>query len=227
MNAVPEASGGLAARARSPLAAARALRGAWTAAAARYAARPLRERVLALLAAIATVGFLVDYFAWSPAQRRLAAAQARIDAADAATGQAREGSPEQAAAREREALARQRVAVDARIEALRSGLLAPQQARELVGEMASRMPGLVLLRLRNLPPTQVRAGNATVPLYRHPIEISVQGGFHDLLRFLVALETGPRGIRWSGIEIDASAHPAVVLTVSAYTLSEDPQWLAL
>jgi MSHA biogenesis protein MshJ len=66
------------------------------------------------------------------------------------------------------------------------------------------------------------------PLYRHGVEITVEGNYGDLMGYLSALESlpGPR-LLWGGIKLKVEKHPTVQLSLTVYTLSLDRAWLEL
>jgi MSHA biogenesis protein MshJ len=66
------------------------------------------------------------------------------------------------------------------------------------------------------------------PLYRHGVEITVEGQYADLMGYLFALENlpGPR-LLWGGIKLKVEKHPTVQLSLTVYTLSLDRAWLEL
>lgn len=73
-----------------------------------------------------------------------------------------------------------------------------------------------------LPPTE------GAPLYRHGVEITVEGGYGELMGYLSSLEKmpGPR-LLWGGIKLKVEKHPTVQLSLTVYTLSLDKTWLEL
>jgi MSHA biogenesis protein MshJ len=66
------------------------------------------------------------------------------------------------------------------------------------------------------------------PLYRHGVEITVEGAYGDLMGYLASLETlpGPR-LLWGGVKLKVEKHPTVQLSLTVYTLSLDRAWLEL
>jgi len=64
-------------------------------------------------------------------------------------------------------------------------------------------------------------------LYRHAVEVRVQGSYADMLAYLHALEGLPRRVHWGDLEIDARKHPANVMTVTLFTVSLEKSWWIL
>jgi MSHA biogenesis protein MshJ len=70
------------------------------------------------------------------------------------------------------------------------------------------------------------AGNGPV-IYRHGVELTLEGSWNDLVDYLRALEHMPRRVLWGGLSMKVDRYPTVVLTVRLYTLSLDRGWLEL
>jgi MSHA biogenesis protein MshJ len=72
------------------------------------------------------------------------------------------------------------------------------------------------------------AASATGPtLYRHGVELSVEGSYADLLSYLQALEALPQQLLWGNLELKVEQYPRVVLTLRLYTLSLASAWVEL
>jgi MSHA biogenesis protein MshJ len=61
-------------------------------------------------------------------------------------------------------------------------------------------------------------------LYRHGVEITLSGSYSDLHAYLNALEQLPRRVYWGELKINAQAHPAIVMTLTVYTISLEKTW---
>ena len=76
--------------------------------------------------------------------------------------------------------------------------------------------------------TTASAGTADEAwLFRHGVEIKVQGTYADMTAYLQAIENLPRKVHWGGLEIDARHYPASVMTVTIYTVSLERSWWVL
>lgn len=64
-------------------------------------------------------------------------------------------------------------------------------------------------------------------LYRHGVELVLEGSYADLLSYLKAMEALPQRVLWGGAQLQVEQHPRCVLTLRVYTLSRDPNWLEL
>jgi MSHA biogenesis protein MshJ len=140
---------------------------------------------------------------------------------------------------------------DNEFRALQSGLVQPQHMGELLKSLLAEHRSLQLLGLRTLPvssftdvstgaatktaPTTAAAAPASAAaasndeawLYRHAVEIRVQGSYADMLAYLRELENLPRHVHWGDLEIDARSYPANVMTVTIFTVSLEKSWWVL
>lgn len=64
-------------------------------------------------------------------------------------------------------------------------------------------------------------------LYRHGVEIVLQGSYPDMVSYMAALEAMPTQLFWAKAKLDAQAYPRSRLTLVVYTLSLDNKWIAL
>jgi len=64
-------------------------------------------------------------------------------------------------------------------------------------------------------------------LYRHGVEIVLQGSYLDMVSYMAALEALPVQLFWGKAQLDAQQYPNSRLTLTLYTLSLDPKWMKL
>ena len=69
--------------------------------------------------------------------------------------------------------------------------------------------------------------NAAAGLYKHGVEIKLEGGYADLVAYLERLEKSPQKLLWNSVTLSAENHPRLVLTLTVFTLSLDRTWLAV
>jgi MSHA biogenesis protein MshJ len=110
--------------------------------------------------------------------------------------------------------------------------------------MASQLEEMIaptrlrLLGVRTLPvaPLTLKAGDGASPpadrsdalptaLYKHGIEIKVEGSYEDLVAYVERLEQAKLKLLWSSVLLSADAHPKLLLTLTVYTLSLEKTWL--
>ncbi|WP_051971433.1 hypothetical protein [Massilia sp. 9096] len=64
-------------------------------------------------------------------------------------------------------------------------------------------------------------------LYRHGVELTVRGGYLDMVDAMGALESLPTQLFWGRAQLDVEDYPNARLTLTLYTLSLDPKWMKL
>ena len=64
-------------------------------------------------------------------------------------------------------------------------------------------------------------------LYRHGVEIVLQGSYPDMISYMDALEALPAQLFWGMAEMDAHQYPNARLKLTLYTLSLDQKWMQL
>lgn len=64
-------------------------------------------------------------------------------------------------------------------------------------------------------------------LYRHGVELTLEGSYGDLLAYLQALEAMPQHVLWGGLSLKVEQHPRTVMTLRLYTISRDRHWLEI
>ena len=161
--------------------------------------------------------------------------------------------PDDAVRAELESVKKQLVELGSRFAAMEGSLVPPERIPGLLEALIGRNSGLRLLSLRTLPltpvldksannaakapdggaiaPAAVDAGKAaaeslpTAGLYKHGVEIRLEGGYQELAAYLARLEQSPQKLLWSKLSLSADKHPKLVLTMTVYTLSLDRTWL--
>lgn len=162
-----------------------------------------------------------------------------------------------AQARERAGALQQKIAetdVQLRGEGVR--YLDPERARQVLRELVQGS-GVELVAVRSLAPevalstnpapaaTQSEAqpapteaaadaGSAPAPvtapglvLYRHPIEVELDGGYLDLLAYVRRLEDSGWRLRWHSLEISAQDWPRARLHFVVHSFSLEEDWIGV
>ncbi|NVD74490.1 type II secretion system protein M [Duganella sp. BJB1802] len=76
------------------------------------------------------------------------------------------------------------------------------------------------------PPAGPAAGPAPL-LFRHGVQLVLQGSYLEMIDYLEALESMPTQLFWGAAALDADQYPQARLTLTLYTLSLDQKWIAL
>jgi MSHA biogenesis protein MshJ len=158
-------------------------------------------------------------------------------------------NPEMLAAAELAELKKQLNALNERFAALEGELVAPERMAGLLEDLLGHQGGPRLLSLRTLPVAPVlekkdgaeggtgssvaasvsaSASAKAAPvagLFKHGVEIKLEGGYAELADYLARLEKSPQKLLWSSVSLSAEKHPRLVLTLTVFTLSLDRTWL--
>lgn len=138
------------------------------------------------------------------------------------------------------------------LQDMQKGLVSPDKMAELLESILKRNSSLRLVSLKSLPPTSITESLAaqdkttsgkteaasaasasgsgkTVAdaIYRHGMEVKVQGSYLDMLNYMAALEGTPWQLLWGRAELNVDEYPKATLTLTLYTLSLDKRWLNL
>lgn len=232
-----------------------------------FDARPRRERLLLIGAAVAVAWMLADNLWLAPAYKQWSAVNARRNAAVAAVKQLEVGLQRQSAdtrSAEQQLRAdvvhlRKRVGEgDAALRAFGATLVSAPEMVPMLGRLLAQVGGLRLRSMQSLGSAEVGAAipgpvaasapaaaaavkpvpanptltpnptpNRAAALYRHGVELTIEGSYADVVAFLLAVEAMPQHILWGGLQLKVEQHPKMVVTLRLYTLSQDRNWLEI
>jgi len=207
----------------------------WKRYADRIDAATLRERALIFAAAALLLIALIDAALIEPQLARQKRLTQEI---------ARQATPDEANRKRLEELKTKVAAVEAKLSEEQHRFVPPEQIGALLEQMLSGNRKLQLVDMRTLPVAVVSGGGPEKPgapkaagkpapgvqegqIYRHGVELTVTGGYLDLLAYLKDLEKLPNQMYWGGLELKVSAYPEVMLKLSVYTLSLKAAWLVV
>ncbi|ACB35354.1 MshA biogenesis protein, MshJ-like protein [Leptothrix cholodnii SP-6] len=210
----------------------------WAQAARSFNQRPQRERVLLITAAAVLLLWLFNQLwlssqwqHWSQArQQRLATASALDTLRDNSAQQLAQQQAQQQQAQTDILALRERLDGQAQHPtAGTTGLVDAQEMLPLLARLLDREHGLRVRTLRSLGQTAVSGseGAGQPQLYRHAVELSVEGSYADLLGYLQALEALPQKLLWGSLQLKVEKYPQVLLTLRLYTLSQQAGWVEL
>lgn len=66
-----------------------------------------------------------------------------------------------------------------------------------------------------------------VSLYRHGVQLTVEGSFADLMAYVQALEAMPQRVLWGSVGFKVEQYPKAALTLQLYTISRERSWLEI
>ena len=222
----------------------------WRKVVARFDALKPRERAMVFAAGAVVIGWLVFMMAIDNELVRYKRLNAELLRQQTTLAQLQTQTAElmRAAAQDPDAAGRARIAAlkvqlaqfDADLRDMQRGLVPPTRMSRVLEDVLTRNSQVHLVKLRTLPVTTLvdreakgepmpaeTQGGAERLVYKHGIELTLEGGYLDLLDYLTRLEKLPWQMFWARTRIDASQYPRVQMTVTLYTLSLDEAWLVV
>jgi len=137
------------------------------------------------------------------------------------------------------ALNAQREQMDEQLRQVGSALVRPEDMNGLLERLLVRQSGLRLISLKTLAPQSVlrekeaakeadgKPVERSFDLYRHGVEIRLEGSYGQLQAYLAQLEKLPQRLLWGRLSYRVIDYPRSELTLTVYTLSPDKTWLTL
>ena len=138
---------------------------------------------------------------------------------------------------------------DSELRHMQQGLVPPDKMVKVLEDMLSRESRVRLVKLRSLPaaalveraadgaakPAQVAPGAAIDKpaastknlVYKHGLELTVEGNYLDLAEYQARLEKLPWRMFFARTSVNSLDYPRVLMTVTLYTLSLDEAWLVV
>jgi MSHA biogenesis protein MshJ len=209
---------------------------------AKFNALSLRERALVALGFLALVVVAWDNMLMGPLQARESALTQEMHAmqesmAALSGSMTGEGSdPTSEALKQEQAVQAALASVDEKLASAASGLIAPEKMIEVINDVLSRQRGVRLVSLRNRPVEPLlESSDESKPdsialdqgPYIHPIELTIEGSYLDVLAYLKELETLPWRIYWKALEMQTIEHPTNRVRIELRTLSMDKAWIGV
>jgi len=209
----------------------------------RLDALSLRERVIIFGAGVALI-----YIAWQTllmdplaarakaAEQHLADARRQMAVIDQ-VGAASSQDPAMAAALRNHALADRLAALDAELNSVAQGYVAPERMPELLRQLLAKQQGLKLVSLANLPVESLSQPSGSAPdapvaaddrgPFLHPVEMVVEGDYGSVVAYLRALEAIPWRIHWLKVELSAGSYPTNRVHIVIGALSLSRYWMSV
>ena len=127
--------------------------------------------------------------------------------------------------------------IDVSLGGVQKKLVAPDNMARLLEDILNRNRQLRLVSLKTLPlaplverkEKEAAAGQppAEQVVYKHGVELTLEGGYPDLVRYLTELEGLPWRMYWAAADFRVEQYPQARLTLVVYTLSLDKTWLSV
>lgn len=207
-----------------------------TALVAKADALSIRERVLIFATLLAVGGTLWYLTLMQPllqqadrTRAEIGAVQARIQAANQSLeDQVLQLAQADSTNRTRYAIVQQRIdEIDAALEEYSGKLVDPAEMAFVLESVLKSQSRLRLKHIRNLEaePLTADGDDGLVILYRHGLEIEVEGSYFDCLAYLEEIESLPWRLYWQFLDLDVLEYPNNRIRIEVSTLSLDEEWI--
>lgn len=131
------------------------------------------------------------------------------------------------------------------IDALQKDMVLPNKVPDLLSDILNENDALSLVSLTTLAPTGLLESDTTpkvaansainhqaVDIFKHGVELTVEGRYLDLLNYVAGLEKMPWQMLWSGATLTVENKPKTQfplsqLKLTVYTVSLDKEWLSI
>lgn len=129
---------------------------------------------------------------------------------------------------------------------MQKGLVPPEKMADLLESVLKKNNKLLLVSLKTLPVKSlnepidailpntagmVKTGDdqagSVEAVFKHAVELKVQGSYMDMLNYMQSLERMPWQIFWGSAQLNVDEYPRATLTLTLFTLSLDKKWLNL
>ncbi|WP_036303052.1 MSHA biogenesis protein MshJ [Methylotenera sp. L2L1] len=124
-------------------------------------------------------------------------------------------------------------------------LISPDKMPELLRDLLAKNGKLKLISLNTLPiqnlleqhlnatndsatqPTPNQIAEQDNPVFKHGVEITIEGRYLDLLEYVSTIEKMRWHVLWNKAELTTKTYPNNQLKLTVYTLSLDKAWLSI
>lgn len=207
----------------------------------RFNAMTLRERAMVAAALLAVVVLAWDGLLMRPLNARKVQLSQEVETirrnlntlTSTIEGRAQD-NPLSVAMEKKASLTKSLEAVDAQLAAESAGLIPPQRMLEALRDVLDTQRGLRLVSMRNLPVTSLVATTDASGQpqqesgpFVHSLELVVDGGYLDVLRYLEKVEALPWRFYWQVLELKTTDYPLNRVRIRLNTLSMEKEWLGV
>lgn len=113
--------------------------------------------------------------------------------------------------------------LDGDIARITDGMIAPEKMPALLGELLSERSGLKVQSIKTFPARQLltaEQGSDEAPaIYRHDLELRLQGSFGQVQRYLESIESLQETLVWDVLDFTMEQYPRGELLLAVHTLS--------
>ncbi len=122
--------------------------------------------------------------------------------------------------------------LDNQLRELTVGLIQPAEMTKVLRAMLADEKGLKLISLANKKGEPVtlpggESADAKPYLYRHHLEMIVEGSYFDATKYLKRLEALDWTFYWDGLELEVGGYPKTIVTIRIFTLGLREGWIGV
>ena len=205
----------------------------------------MRERLLAIAALAGVIYFLFDVALLRPQQTQAKILREQVARQEAELAAFNNALQALSARGQADPLTKQRAERDelrstiAQAQSVIGRASADVRLGNVIRGLVAATPGLTLVSLKTLPPQTVFSGVAPAAtaasgaapaavlamptLYKHGVEVTLQGKYLALIPYLQGLERSANGIFWNNVKVEVVSYPDATLRMTVYTLSARPE----
>lgn len=206
-----------------------------------------RERNIVLVLALVVVVFLWDQLLFAPLQRDSEKVKQQINALNnnmaTQTNQLSEimasakHDPNRELKQKQQQLAQSLQLLETKQQSLTANLIPPRQMAEVLEQVLRQRTRLKLIKVTSLPAEQlteaaenneaVAQDSETSVLYRHGVELELEGSYFETLRYLRSLEQLRWQVLWDSLEYEVQEYPRANIRLRINTLSTNAGWIGV
>lgn len=223
----------------------------WANIAQKFDALQPRERLMVFAAGVAIIGGLIFVMVIDSALARLktlaATAErhrgeiAQLQVQNAQLSRLLTQDPNAEGRAQIEELQRRLLGYDSELRSVQQGLVPPNRMVRVLEDMLNRDTHVRLVKLRTLPVAALveqeaapaagadekSAASGKNLVYKHGLELTVEGSYLNLLEYQARLEKLPWRMFFARTSVNSTDYPKVLMTITLYTLSLEEAWLVV
>jgi len=206
-----------------------------------YSLRPVRERLILVLAMLFGLAFIWNDYLQAGLVRQAASDPKRLERMKQDNVNLKtqyrglviqaEADPNALLRKSIERLLTQNNRLDGEIQNSSGRLVDPTKMVAILSRVLAKQEEVQLLSMSNLPSeklmisSMVAASSNAPQIYKHGLSFEVKGRYQSIVEYLKALESSNAGFYWEDAHFSVEEYPYARLSVKVFTLSTQEQFL--
>ena len=117
--------------------------------------------------------------------------------------------------------------LDGLLQARKQKMIPPTIMANVLSEILQKDSGLSVVSLKNLPPQAIQLNKSEFKVYRHRVELTLNGTFADTLDYLQQLESLNWDMQWNEVSLQTTEYPQNKIDIKIQTISDSPNWIGV